>query len=300
MSPVRSSFQLLSQSFAILKKDKELIWFSLFSLFLNILALVVCFLGPFYLFIVNLKAGGVENQASFQPYMYGFIPLFLISTLLFYILSSFITTFFKAGLMTCVNIRLDGGNPTFRDGFSKAQKHIGEIFIWSLLSGTVVFIFRTIFKNERVIFKIFGSVSLVSWSLINFFIIPVMIFNDLTIKESIKKSGELFNKTWGKSLTGQFSMRLIFVILWFAAFPFVFIGGIIGSNTTNMLTDSLIFSLIIFYFVGVAVFFHNLQSIYVTALYNYATTGKSSIHYDPMFIRKAYYSNLRDENIQLD
>jgi len=102
------SFQLVKESFAVLKQDKKIIWFPIVSL-MGVVLLFISFAIPLYLYATN---------------NYFYILLFL-----FYLLSYFVVIFFNSGLITCAHMRLNGGETTFGDGFKNARSHLGGIFV---------------------------------------------------------------------------------------------------------------------------------------------------------------------------
>lgn len=285
------SFQLVKESFRILKKDKELIWFPIISGFLNLL-LVGFVMGMLcYHFITN----PIETEKNMNTY----IPYFVILGLFMWILTCFITGFFNAGLITCAFIRLNGGDPTFKDGFKNALKYIKKIFLWAVAAGTVGYILERISKQKEILFQIIGIAGRLAWSLLIFFVIPVIIFEKLGIKESIRRSGELFKKTWGENVIGQFSMASVFVLLFLIIIPLTLIMGVsvqheslkYGTSVTYevpFIIKSLFSVIIVFYFIALFVIYSSLQGIFVTALYYYATTGKIPPDYSPEVIKYAF------------
>ncbi len=285
-----SSFQLAKESFRILKKDKELMWFPIISGILNGLLVGLVF-GLLCYFIMDI----LKAERDINTY----IPYLVILALFMWILTCFITGFFNAGLITCAYIRLNGGDPTFKDGFKNAVKYVKKIFLWALIGGTVGYILETISKRSGIVSKIIGIAGRLAWSLLTFFVIPVIIFEKLGIKESIKKSGHLFKKTWGENVIGQFSMGLVFVLLFLIIVPLVLIMGMnvqyqsleYGTSVTYetpFIIKSLFFAIIVFYFIALLVIFSSLQGIYITALYYYATTGKIPPDYSPEVIKYAF------------
>ncbi len=225
------------------------------------------------------------------------IPIFFISGIstgtgnfyyfilfIYYILSYFIVIFFNTGLITCANIRLNGGDPTFSDGFNNAKKHIGKIFAWALISATVGLILRMIADRSETIGKIVIAIIGMAWSLITFFVVPVMVFENIGVMESIKKSGYLFKKTWGENVIGQFSMGLIFFILGIIGLIPLVLSFLAGSPV--IIISAVV--LVIIYWVVLGIISSSLDGIFVTALYNYANTGKIPSVYSPEVLTNAF------------
>ncbi len=269
------SYQLVKESFEVLKKDKEIMLFPVISVIVTILLLLSFIIPIFFLTFKNAPEGaGFYTAGNFY-----YIILFI-----YYILSYFIVMFFNTGLITCAHIRLNGRDPTFSDGFKNAKKHIGKIFVWALISATIGIILRIIADRSETIGKIVVAIIGTAWSLITFFVIPVMIFENISVLESIKKSGHLFKKTWGENVIGQFSMGFVFFILGIIGIIPLLISFFTGSP---VIIISLI-TLTVIYWVLLGIVSASLDGIFVTALYNYANTGKIPSAYSPEVIRDAF------------
>ena len=265
------SFQLVKESFAVLKKDKEIMLFPIISSIVTIL-LFISFILPVY-FFTYIKIGEITNN-------YLYYILFFI----YYLLSYFIVIFFNTGLITCAHIKLNGGNPTFSDGFRNATKHIGKIFIWALISATVGLVLRTIADRSKVLGRIIIAVIGIVWSLLTFFVVPVMIFEDISVIQSIKKSGHLFEKTWGENVIGQFSMGFFFFILGLIGV----VPLILSFSTGSFILTISALALMIIYWVILGIISSSLNGIFVTALYDYANTGKIPSIYSSEIIKNAF------------
>jgi len=199
-------------------------------------------------------------------------------------LSYFIVIFFNTGLITCANIRLNGGDPTFRDGFNNAKKHVGKIFVWALVSATIGLVLNLISERSGMLGKIAAALIGMAWSLLTFFVIPVMIFENIGVFESIKKSGHLFKKTWGENVIAQFSMGFIFAILGILGIIPIVISFLTGSFAIIILA----FAITVVYWVILGIVSASLNGIFVAALYNYANTGKIPSAYSPEVIEGVF------------
>ncbi len=266
------SFQLVKESFEVLKKDKEIMLFPVISAIVTVLLLISFIIPVFYLnFMTPLRA--------YFEGVGGYIFIFI-----YYILSYFIVIFFNTGLITCAHIRLNGGDPTFSDGFDNAKKHIGKIFVWALISATVGTILRMISNRSGMVGRIIIAIIGMAWSLLTFFVVPVMVLEDVSVFESIKKSGYLFKKTWGENVIVQFSMGFIFFILALIGIVPLLLSFVTGS----LIFIIPIFALTVIYWVLLGIVSASLDGIFVAALYDYANTGKIPSAFSPEVIRGAF------------
>ena len=273
------SIELVKESYNVLKSDKMIVLFPVLSGIACLLCIAI-FLVPAFLIRTNYPEGVIS-----EILLYG--ALFV-----FYLVTSFIAIFFKTALITCANIRLSGGDPTFHDGISNSTGNIGKIFAWALISATVGVILSIIRDKTNFIGQIIISFIGVAWNLLTYFVVPVMIFEDKSVISSIKESGQLFRKTWGESIVGSGSIALIFVVIaLFALIPLFFlllsgnslleIGGIIGCII-----------LVVILAIGASA----LQGIYTTALYQYAKTGKVPSQFRSELITDAFVQNVKTRN----
>lgn len=263
------SFQLVKESFKVLQKDKEIMLFPLISGIITIL-LFVSFVAPIYFFV------GIENLVN--NYLY-YSLLFL-----YYFISYFVVVFFNAGLITCANMRLNGKDPTFGDGFNNATRHLGKIFLWVLISATIGLVLRYIANRTNTVGRIIVAITGMAWSLLTFFVLPVLVLENKSVVQSIKTSGNLFKKTWGENVIGQVSISTFFGILAMLGVMILAIAFITGSLfiiVSGVLVTVLYWSILV-------LVSSSLGGIFTTALYQYANTGKISPVYSPDFIKSAF------------
>ena len=103
------SWALFKVSWGVLKKDKEIMLFPVISGVATLL-LWSSFLVPVVLFSL---LGGISNA------VYDWI--FWVMLFVFYIVSYFIAIYFNAAIIGCATIRLNGGDPTVKDGLRVAS-----------------------------------------------------------------------------------------------------------------------------------------------------------------------------------
>ncbi len=274
------SWKLVKESLAVLRHDKEIMLFPVVSGILTVLAFISLFI-PFVFF--SLFAGGDISS-----------PFFYSLLFIYYLITSFIVIFFNTGLITCAHMRLNGKDPTFKDGIKNAWKHVGNIFVWSLISATVGLLLRMIIdrieNSERlgpfgkIIGMIFISLLGMAWSFLTFFVIPVMVFENKTAFASIKQSGSLFKKTWGENVVGQFSMGLVFGLLGLLGIIPVMLAFFSGSVTMLVIIGGLT----VLYWMILAILSTTLNGIFVAAMYNFAKTGKVPSAYSPELVKGAF------------
>ncbi|MBI5467040.1 MAG: hypothetical protein HY975_02390, partial [Candidatus Kerfeldbacteria bacterium] len=168
-----ASRMLVRQSFDILRQDKELIWYPVLGGLISLMFLA-SFVVPMSLVVGGDQAESVKND-----------PLGLAFIFAYYLGLSFITTFFNVGLVASAIHRMNGGNPTFSYGWNAAANRVGKIFVWSLISATVGVILKLIENKGGIFGKIASMLVGFAWSLLTFFIVPVILLENLPVTDSI-------------------------------------------------------------------------------------------------------------------
>jgi hypothetical protein len=246
------SWQLIRETWHILVMDKEMLVFPLISGIVVLLIIAS--------FILPLLFAGVLGS------MLGIIG-WLLLLFVFYFVTYFVVIFFNTALIAAAHIRLSGGNPTVRDGLTHAGGHLGQIAAWALISATVGLVLSAIRNRGGAAGSIASGILGTAWSLITFFVIPVMIFEEKGVIGAIKESISLFRRTWGENIVGSIGLSLVIIpailmlciVIWAAA-----------AGSAFLIPLAAVFVLLL----GVTgVLYSALRGIFVAALYTYARTG---------------------------
>jgi hypothetical protein len=258
----KASRIIAKESWALLKKDKEIMLFPILSALTSLILIAIAGLVIFFLIL----SGNIKNleQADQGNYTLNVVIVFVM-----YFLTAFITLFFETGIITVVRGRLSGQNLTFSDGLSNSFRKAGKIARWSLVAATVGVILKMISERSGILGRIVIAILGAAWSILTFFIAPILIAEDLTIKESLQKSAGIIKKVWGETVIVNVGVGLFFALLIFLGI-FVFIATLFTGNV-HIITAA--FILLILYFVILAVISSTLSVVYQVVLYEYANTG---------------------------
>jgi hypothetical protein len=118
-----------------------------------------------------------------------------------------------------------------------------------------------------------------AWSLATFFIVPVIIFEDLDVLGSFKRSAHLMRLWVGEEVTSNFSFSVLFGLL---ALP----GMMVGVTSVRQFSSVVGVVVAALYLALLYVVFVALQGIFVVALYRYAIHGSEG--FDPHLMRGAF------------
>jgi len=251
---LKMGWNLSMDSLQVLREHPQLALFPLVSGVAGLVYIALLFGGSFVL-------GLFEEQLSYAV-------LFLL-----YLGSAFIAAFFNAGLVYSARQAFRGGTPTLKGGLAEAWRHKGPLFAWAVISAVVGLIIRAIEQQDSIVAKIVAVVFSAAWSIITYFIIPVIVFEDESITGMFKRSGETFKNTWGETAGASFGVGLVSIVfmlvgLAIAAVVFFTLGGFGGPGFFVSVAVAGIVVLAAFLLSSA------LGAVAKTALYVYATDGK--------------------------
>lgn len=262
MGKFSRTWELVKQSFVILRSDKQLMLFPVLSAASCLLVTAVIATGG-SLLIMPAMASAAANGQPFHPHQ---SPLFLLGMFTMYVANYFVIVFFNVALVGVANSRLMGGNWTFRDGIELAWARKGTILQWALVAATVGMILRTLEERLGLIGRLVMRMIGVAWALACYFVVPVLAFEDLTPIAAIKRSSKLFRDTWGEKVIGGLSFSLVSLVLMLPGFGLWFVAIVLGG-IKGLLAG---FALLALYVVMLSVMMSAVQGIFNAALYRYA------------------------------
>ncbi|WAI02090.1 DUF6159 family protein [Methanogenium organophilum] len=256
MSRISRGFRLFQETFGILKKDREMILFPILSGIVTLLVVAT--------FLLPLAFSGILSESYAGGSFLLYVLLFL-----FYVVSYFIVIYFNTALVSCALIRLDGRDPTFMDGIHAASARIGKILSWTLIAATVGLILRLIRGDgDNLLASLASALLGAAWSLATFFVIPVIVVDDVGGLAAIQRSWKLFRSTWGETVVGSFSLGLIFIPA-----VLLLLVGLVAAMAGSFEVGVGIIGVALLLWVVSAVLYGALQGIFVAIMYRYATTG---------------------------
>lgn len=254
MGALDRTWQLYKQSFAVLSADVEILLFPVMSAAAAILVAAGFFI-PLYQ-IGSLAA--IHNRTARWD---DWACLFA-----WYCANFFVIFFFNSALVACANIRLSGGDPTVRDGFRIAFLRIHRIAAWALVAATVGVVLQSFRSRRNILGGLLGSALGLGWTLITYLIVPVLIFEDRGILDSIYYSADLFRKHWGEQVAGSFGFGLLNLVLFI---PGLLMGALVWTyDPIAGLIVGFVYLLIL------ATVSSAVKGVFTVALYRYAAAGE--------------------------
>jgi hypothetical protein len=280
MGKFSRSWELVKQSFAVLRSDKQLMLFPILSAISCFIVTVIISTGGAFM-LLPMRASAIAAGEKFNP---NSSPLFLFGMFTLYVANYFIIVFFNVALVGVANSRLMGGTWTFRDGLELAWARKGTIFQWALVAATVGVILRTLEERMGILGRIVMRIIGVAWALACYFVVPVLAFEDLGPIDAVKRSSKLFKETWGEKVVGGFSLSLISMVLMLPAFG-LFISAMFLGGISGLLIG---FIVMVLYIMLLSVFMSAIGGIFNAALYRFACFKQVPPAFDHNLVASAW------------
>ena len=282
MERIKRSWELLKASWGVLKQDKELILFPIIS------GVIMFFITLTFL-IPTLVGNVLDNLVVNGIPIFGYIILFL-----FYLVQYTVVYFNSTALVGAAMIRLRGGNPTVKDGFSIASSRIMPILGWSLVSATVGLILNMLSSNSKKKGRsgksLIGSLLGAAWNVLTFLVVPVLAVEGLGPIEAVKRSWELLKRSWGEQISGKLSIGLIFFLIGFGGSLLLVGAGVGLAILFDSIAPVIVFGvLVVFFIIILSLLNSTLSSIFSAAVYAYAAEGQTGM-FDESLIQESFYS----------
>ena len=192
LARLKTGWTLTKDSLGVIRDHPKLLAFPLLAGVSSIVFLVLFFVP---LVVADAIGGGLE-----------YVVLFVL-----YFATTFLSTYFSAALVHAANAAFHGREPRLRDSMSAVSGSLGPIFIWSLISATVSIIFRLLENSDSPVAAVLRSLFAIGWAILTFFIVPVIVFEDVTATSMFERSGETFKDTWGETLGAGFGITAIVI-----------------------------------------------------------------------------------------
>ena len=254
MGRISTGLRLLRASWDTLRADKELIWLPVFSMIATVAIAatfaVIAWAGP----------GLPKRNQDLAATHYLIIALF-------YFCAYTVAIFFNAAVVGAAMIRLDGGDPTIRDGLRLARERLPKILGWAALATTVGLVLRAIEERVPLLGRIVIAIVGAAWSAVTFFVVPVLLFEPLGVTDSVKRSATLFKQRWGEQFTGNASIGLGMIVF---VIPLAILVVILAPISSALAIIVGVIGFAIIASTGAA-----LTGVFNAALYKFAATGNA-------------------------
>jgi len=280
MGKFARSWALMRSSAHILSQDKELMLFPLLA-GLASLAVVATFAWPVIAMIGT-------HHADFEGQRRGVSPLFMLVGFAFYFVQYAVAIFFNTALASAALIRLDGGDPTLRDGLRLAMGKLPNILGYALIAATVGIILRMLQERLGFVGRIVAGVLGFGWTVATFLVVPVLAAQDIGPVDAVKQSTSLLKRTWGENLIGNAGIGLaggVLTLCLIAVSALLFFGAVATHSVALMIAVGVAGVIAL---VGLTLFQSAMHGVYSAALYRFAEEGDPGQGFDRALLESAF------------
>lgn len=200
-------------SWQVLREDRRLIVFPLVSAAVSLLIGAAAF---------GIADGAFGSSAKWRT-------VFVVAMLIASFPITFTTLFCGVALASVLARKLDGAEVTASDGWRAARERSGIIAAWALLVCTVGAILRVIEEYVPVGARIAVWLVSMSWTLATLFAVPVLAYEGLGPRATLKRSVEIFRARWGEQAAGILAIGFGTGLLLIPAIVLVLAGVAVGG-----------------------------------------------------------------------
>ena len=251
---IQNSIELAKGSWGVLRDDRKLMVLPLLS-GLAMLVVALAFFGPVALIVDN----GAGDSSK---------PIAWILGAIGYLVITYVLVFFNAALVWAADKRLRGEPVTIGEAVHAAGARAHVLLPWAVLSATVSIALRALEERAGIIGRIVGSLIGLAWSLVTFLVLPVLVIEQIGPIQAVKRSAELFKRTWGENMMANAGIGIVALIATLiGAVPCILLISIGGPIAVIGIVA------LVVWVIGVQIVAAALTGILQMAMYRFAVDG---------------------------
>lgn len=279
---IANGTRLTAQSWKALRENRQLLVFPLVSGVVLTLISVGFIAAALTIGWIDGVAGADDGERS-RSAILGLTELFL-----FYLACYAVVIFSNTALVGAVLRLADGQSATVGDGFRIALRRLPRIVLYALISATIGLLARHVARSGRgsgnalvaIATAVVGSLVQGAWNLVVFFAIPVIVVEDLGTVASLRRSLEIFRRTWGEAFAGEAAIGGIgcaaYLAIILAAGALIGVGAALGISALIVVAIAAGVALI----ACLALLTGAVNGVFQASLYRYATAGDAGPLFD--------------------
>ena len=271
-----NGLSLSGRSLVVVVRDKSLLWFPLMSTAMTLLTVWMFYLAAGndkMMFIVNTQVNAVGQQSL----NYGYYATVFIAYLALYGFGVFCST----ALVACAYISMTERDSKFRDGIQMAARNLPSLIVFSLFSSTIG-VLLSLLDREKHLSRFIRSVLHSGWSLLTYFVIPVIVIEKKNVFSALRRSGQIMEQTWGETLSARFGLGWFLLILNIPTIGFFFYETFTGTLLPGF--SALALSWVLF----TVILGTTAKNVLTVVLYLYATSGEAPKGWNAEALRNAF------------
>lgn len=213
-------------------------------------------------------------------------PMAVLLALVTYLVLAVVVVAFSAAIVAAATARVAGNRASLGSSLRAMFRHSGRLAAWGLTTATFSLALAFVRERGGVAGRMVPSLGAMPWALATSFVVPALVLQEDRVKESIGRSGNLVQKTWGQSVLGSGGMGLPFLL---AAIPFGILSLLAASlHATRPGAAWALGAACIVAFLALAVLHSLFAGVHKAALYRYATTGDFPLGFPPTHVQGAF------------
>ena len=196
--------------------------------------------------------------------------------------------YFNTALVGAALVRLQGGDPTLRDGFRVANGHFVNIVGYAAIAATVGMVLRLVAERAGPFGRIVGRIGGVGWTLATFLVVPVLVAEGLSPVDAIGRSASLLRRTWGEQIAGTVGFGAVFVLAFLATILVGVVTIVAAAATGFAPLMAAVGILLVLALIALGLAQGALMGIYTAALYRHALGDDASRFFPPELLERAF------------
>jgi hypothetical protein len=277
---ISNSFALARSSWEVLKQNKKLALFPVFS-GLGTFLVLLSFGIPLVILAVQ---GRIDLDQNGQPPWWVYPVAFA-----FYFCNYFVIVFCNAALISCALMHFNGETPTLGDGFAAAGRRLPQILAWALVSATVGMLLKAVENVHEKAGAFLSAILGAAWTIMTYFVVPVLVVEKVGPFEAIRRSVAVLRKTWGEALIGHIGVGLFVLLLSLPGF-LLLVAGVAVAGMGSLALGLTVAVLGVVYLLIASAVGAALSTIFQSALYQYAAFEQVPSGFDADTLRDAFHS----------
>lgn len=275
ISPIQQAYQLLKKSLLALRPMKS---FILMPSICSLLDLLI--LGAILTPIHRLEM----LQQPLSKLQWEYFTLFFLLYLVFLYLTHLIFFFSHATLLNGLNAQIQGEKPLLIKALAKTIKCYPAIFWWVTFASTLGFVFLLARPWIRKFEKLEKRLSGQTWGIASYFVIPVLLEENLKPLDALERSSTLMTQTWGSPVMPRFRSIGILATYFFLCLIPLFISILFSLKTATIIGATL--SSILVFILSIA--YISARTLLMGSLYQYAMGQKTPLGQKPELLKAAF------------
>ncbi len=286
-------WSMAKASFSVLRAYPKLAILPAISgtIFLIVAGLILASLMPQLDFVHN-SVGSIWKR--FDNGMAGNVWFYLSAFALLFVMSS-VAIFFNVALIHCALRAHAGEQPSIRAGLAAAVGLLPQILGWAFIATTIGVLLNMLQDALRnylgFLGGLLGGLLELSWAVITYFVVPVLVTEKVGPVTAIKRSGAILRAKWGESLAGEARIGLLGT-LFIAMSALIFFGGLalVLSQGPKAIAGlgPILMALGVLAGIATMVVVQTLSTIFQSGVYLYATTGQVPPSLDRDLVQAAF------------